>query len=186
MPYFIIDKLPVHLTASNDVVIRRELYGEDNLTISYIKGYDDKFNQKTVGLLKQKYREDRGKFIEDWVRFDLQDSEAKEGVFDLLYDYCAFRRCGFLSKNQNDDYELDILKDYDEFIYPLGLQYYLNLFAPPTKLLNRILNKKSVSSRILIDVNHIIRVKGELRGFVVETDKEFLKCGEIFEVVLKK
>lgn len=53
-------------------------------------------------------------------------------------------------------------------------------------MLDRILNKKSVSSRIMIDVNRIVRVKGELRGFVVETDRDFLKCGEVFEVVLKK
>jgi len=47
-------------------------------------------------FLGEEYRRNPVLFYEKWVNFDLKDDEARSETWDLLFDYCHFRRCGQL------------------------------------------------------------------------------------------
>ena len=55
-------------------------------------------------------REDQNTFFREWVEFDLTGGEAQDNAWDLLYDYCALSRIGYLADMRSEVHA--ILADY--------------------------------------------------------------------------
>jgi hypothetical protein len=182
MPLFIIDKLPVYLTSKNDAILRSELYGVENITKSYIEGFDKNYYKKAKKLLLQKYRTDKDKFIDEWVRFDLVGEDAKENADYLLYDYCAFHGTGYISEERPDLSKL--LCNYTELgdDFSIKKKLYINHFSAPYNVRWRLRGKKGVIVRTMIDKEEINRIVGTLQEFLIISSDQVIRCREEFEV----
>ena len=180
MPLFIIDKLPVYLTGSNDASLRLELYGEDDVTKSYIEGFDRGYYKKAKKLLLQKYRSNKEEFIENWVRFDLVGNEVKENADYLLYDYCAYWGTGYVTYERPELSKL--LCKYTEIEGTAKKELYINHYSSPYNLRWRLRGKKGVLVKSRVDIDSITRIVGTLQEFLVFTEDNVIRCREQFEI----
>jgi len=182
MPLFIIDKLPVYLTSKNDALLRLELYGEENITKSYIDGFDRNYYKKAKKLLLQKYQSDKNKFIDEWIRFDFVGEEAMENADYLLYDYCAYHGTGYISEERPELSKLlcNHTELGDEF--SIKKKLYINHYSAPYNFRWRLRGKKGVIAKTMIDKDEIKRIVGTLQEFLIISSDKVIRCREELEV----
>ncbi|UHA72045.1 hypothetical protein [Paenibacillus sp. 481] len=187
MPFFIIAKTPVFLTWEKDKKLREEIYGLDNVFSSYIKISGKKDNEYKLfrTALTNKYNLNPLTFINEWSKFDLQNEDAQQNIWDLIYDYCAYYDCGYPSDLRD---EVEYLQDDFQgvnFLFPQGKKFGLNHNVRPLRWWKYGKKKKGITIRTIIDSTKIKRVVGDLSEFVVEFDDHIMTCGKNFEVIYR-
>lgn len=182
MPYYIIDKQPVFLPESRERELRLEaLKGKSatNVVLSEIAGTKEgaEADELIYQALKAKYAEDPDQFHEDWVHFDLVGRDASDNVWDLLYDYCHYYGCGYLSDLR--DFSQQLMDQYfsDPLRYPMGKVFSFNHFVPPRKWWWKYVRRTTGRMlRLVIVTEHVRRLTGELTDFVVQTTSHLIRC----------
>lgn len=135
-----------------------------------------------VQYLNKLYREDSYAFVRDWVVFDLTGRKAQENAWDLLWDYCALSRVGYLVDTRSD--ASSILSDFsgESYMYPMG-----RVFSLRCKAAHTVLSLFHLRSRpmITLEINtcHIVRAFGTLEDFELQLHHCTFQCSRLLNVV---
>lgn len=209
MPYFIIDKKPIFMSWKRNGMFREEFFKanpklDDNLNHIAIgmKGEtNNMFQEFQYNMIEKEYLDNPAKFESDWFEFDLRDEEASNDVWHLLYDYCCYYGHADLSNvggcvAEINDYCRGVLnlrdrakkttEYYRQYPYPTGKVFTLSHVVKPEYWWWRFTCKmKERVVRVIVDVEKVKRLKGNLQHFVVEMDNCKLICCENFEICPK-
>lgn len=106
----------------------------------------------------------------------MQNDEATENVWDLLYDYCNFHEIGYLSEIRDIDH-----KTFDDFMgytvkFPMGESFLLNIYSKKRFMV------KSNEVNIQINAKDVLRLIGCLKKFIVVGRNLNLYCGENLQI----
>lgn len=88
----------------------------------------------------------------------MQNDEATENVWDLLYDYCNFYEIGYLSEIRDIDHKI-----FDDFMgdtvkFPMGESFLLNIYSKKRFMV------KSNEVNIQINAKDVLRLIGCLKN----------------------
>ena len=196
MPYYLIKNIPVFLPKSRYKYLFYDVL--KNKTAEQCIGAMIEGRKESVEAMELMYQKlfseftiDKNKFMSDWVHFDLQNDEASENVWDLLYDYCNYYGLAYLRdfRDFNDKLMDDVMGD--SFNYPMGDIFELCIpfryKKPMTKFFSFFPFNKKSEIILLINANEVYKLIGELKNFIIYTNNFILKCdNEIKIVPIKK
>ena len=129
-------------------------------------------------------REDPDTFFREWVEFDLRGREAQENAWDLLYDYCALSRIGYLADMRSEVHA--VLADYagDSYTYPMGRVFALRVSASHTLAsLLHLRPRPRPKLTLEIQTSQIERAFGTLEDFRIQFRHCTFLCGRLLSIV---
>jgi hypothetical protein len=185
MPFYIINKKPVFLTWERDNKLREQVYGLDNVISSRIvqTGEKNKDHKIFREELNRKYKESPSNFVTEWVKFDLIGEDAKYNVWDLVYDYTCYYRCGYTLDGRDEKRDANIDYSGDNYYFPQGKIFILNHYVEAGKWYWKYTGKfKGRTVKTVIDCMKVERIIGDLSRFLIVFDNYSIECGETFEV----
>lgn len=192
MPYFLIKNIPVFLPKSRyNYLFNEVLKNKTPLERTSAMIASHKESLEAMDLMYQKllseFTVDKNKFISDWVHFDLQNDEASENVWDLLYDYCNYYGFAYLRDIRGfSDRLMDDVKGFS-FKFPMGDIF--ELFIPfkykkdKTKIISLFCFSKRSGVVILINKNEVYRLIGHLTKFTIIANNFILKCDDEIRII---
>lgn len=185
MPYILIKKIPIFLHSDLWEKVTQAALGKDNTAAECLLrafvGDATAINKRdkyVYEYLNEQYQQNP-RFIDEFCKFDMYDSEASGNVTDLLYDYCCLYGHSRIVQLQGD-YQR-IIDDYmgNSYSLPMGKMFCVEYFGK-CSLANRIFRttpKAKVRAAIFVD--KIQRIQGDLRCFDIyyRDAKAVIRCG---------
>ena len=175
MAYYVINKIPVFLTLDKLKTLRNYVLADKDPVYriaSMISDSPENIETKELmfNYIKQEYDKDKDKFFEDWVKFDLSHKEAKENMWDLLYDYSIYTSNCFLSdiRDQIEKIHQDFIGK--NFTYPMGKVFAVNFkIRHENNILSKLFYNRQHYMKIIIDVDKVLKITGKLDDFYIFT-----------------
>lgn len=189
MSYLIINKYPVFLSSNKYSEIEDEVCTDKDprwRISSTIQGHiEAKEKHKLIyQSLKQKYDFNPSKFIVEWVKFDFKEEEARENVWDLIYDYSSLYGFSFLEDMRGSTDKF--LEDYLglSMIYPMGKTFVLAFSAKQSPIrLKKFFSKNISLIRLAINIECVKRIIGELSDFIIDHNNIRIRCYQNLEII---
>lgn len=123
-------------------------------------------------------KKDRQQFKDNYENFLFVGEEVELNVMCLLYDYCHYYSCGFLSSDKS--FVDRLIADYNnEPETSFILNYIVKI---PRKWLGIFGSDQIKHIQFYIKIDNIRKIQGSLTNFVVVTDTFTLLCGEELQV----
>ena len=140
-------------------------------------------DQLRFQYLSELFKRDPEAFYRKWVEFDLRDQEARDNAWDLLYDYCALYRIGYLVDLRSKIGSIFADLAGDSYIYPMGRIFGLRVLGGHT--LGSLFHVRPRSAvTLIIDMSQAVRAYGTLATFLLEFRHCTFNCRQDFSVVL--
>lgn len=179
MSFFTINEQPVFIPWDKYKKLANE-FTKDKDPLDKIAAYmegeaSEELFKKIVAYLDKEYNNNPKKFNEEYVNFCLKGEEAKENVWNLIYDYSILYNYPLLydardfSEIATDDYQ----RKFNEFTHPMGDVFYLKFKIPivSKKLLFFGPKQEYNETMIRIDCKKVDTIEGSLKEFKITTEK---------------
>jgi hypothetical protein len=178
MGYYNIEGQKVFITKETDRELRNKVIKDKAASYSISSRIKDspqniEVDKLIYELIKVEYKNDPNNFIENWVKFDLNNLESQENIWDILFDYCFDKPNCFL---ENVKYVTEQDGNYftsNEIHKPFYICVESNISKWWEKL---ILRNKTTKTTCYIDIKKIRKVNGTLDQFIVYSDDFTLFC----------
>ena len=183
MPYYVINELPVFISDSKEKILKEQALGDKSAEFhirSFAESSKEVQKRETIiyQFLRVRYDDDRQKFYNDWVEFDIEGKAASKNATDLIYDYCQYYHCGTLHDLRDHREKIEQEHMEDVYYYPLGKILLAN-FNRKGSFIKRLFGGSSYKSiRLKIDVDRVYRLKGVLTNFEVHSEDFQLICSK--------
>jgi hypothetical protein len=130
------------------------------------------------------YLEDPENFYKEWVYFDLHNDKAVYNVWDLIYDYCCYYGCGYLSDLRDETQKLtDNLLEGGNYFFPQGKVFVLNYIVHPARWIDKFTKKSNRKViQFKIEANKVKRIVGNLADFIIIFDNYQLHLGKTIKI----
>ncbi len=175
MSYYNIEKNAVYMSHGNyRKILVDELKVSDysGFYISGSNGQPSKERTKHEALvydfLLDKFKTDFEGFRKNYLDFELVESEARDNIWDLLYDYCIYYGHSLLIDLRDEHKQMIDDLNGDTSIYlPMGNTFVIAASLQKNRFKIRNILKSFPKTNILINANKIIKIDGRLEHFQV-------------------
>jgi hypothetical protein len=187
MPYFTINKYKIFLSHNRGAALNRLAMahkGPEFRIESTMEGPKAlEADELRFQYLTHACKRDPQAFCREWVEFDLRDREAQDNAWDLLYDYCALYRIGYLMDMRS---KLQVvIEDIvgDSYTYPMGRIFGLRILGGYT-LASLLQRKSRPMVTLIIDTSQVVSASGTLDNFQLQFRHCTFHCGRDFSIAL--
>lgn len=187
MSYYVIDGIPVFLTWARYYQLRGEIIGRFEIADDCFFGVQGRNAEESTvltsaikELLTNKKNINEKHFYLDWVSFHLEDMEASDNIWELLYDYSVFtRNCGIRSIRDAQTFVRG--KDPNTYGYSMGRLIAVDIYAQKSKLARKLFGQKRLGT-LMIDSDKVTKIQGTLDDFIMVYDGKDMRFADVIEL----
>ena len=174
MSFFIINREPVFIPWNRYRELSRE-FTKDKDPIDKISAHiegeaNNELSRMFLDYLDKEYENNPEEFDNEYANFSLKGEDAKDNIWNLIYDYSVFYNFPLLYDARN--FPEILTKNFSEFTHPMGDVFYLKFKTPiiSKKILFFLIKQDYHETMIQIDCKKINTIVGNLKEFEITTE----------------